>query len=65
MVIEIDQAKAADLVQALNGDFYIDEQSLRRAVDDRSTANAIHHATSGAVRLNVVDLLGRALSHAG
>lgn len=33
------------LVSALGADFYVDEEALRRAVRDRSSANLIHHAT--------------------
>ena len=46
MVIELDDTKVHDLFRALEGQFYVEEQSLRRAVAERATANAIHQTTS-------------------
>lgn len=46
MVVDLDDARVTALVDALEGEFYIDEQALRRAVQERSSANAIHQPTS-------------------
>jgi len=46
MVIDLDDAGVSALVRALESEFYIDEQALRRAVRERSSANAIHQPTS-------------------
>jgi hypothetical protein len=46
MVIDLDDAGVTPLVKALEGAFYIDDQALRRAVQERSSVNAIHQATS-------------------
>ena len=46
MVVDLDDARVTALVEALEGEFYIDEQALRRAVQERSTTNAIHQPTS-------------------
>jgi hypothetical protein len=46
MVIDLDDSRVTALVKALEGEFYIDEQALRRAVQDRSSTNAIHQPTS-------------------
>jgi hypothetical protein len=46
MVIDLDDARVTALVDALEGEFYVDEQALRRAVQERSSANAIHQPTS-------------------
>jgi len=40
MVIALDDTKVADFVRALGGEFYVDEQSLRRAVEAHAMANA-------------------------
>ena len=69
MVIDLDEAGVTPLVKALEGEFYIDDQALRRAVHERSSANAIHQATSvkidffiaGGTSLDV-DLLKRRIS---
>lgn len=41
------------LVSAFAEDFYVDDEALRRAVRDRSSANLIHHATQLKVDLFV------------
>lgn len=46
MVIELDDTKVSALFRALESEFYVDEQSLRRAVKEHATANAIHQPTS-------------------
>ena len=46
IVIELEATRIPDLVRALEGEFYVDEQSLRRAVEERATTNAIHQPTS-------------------
>lgn len=46
MVVDLDDARVTALVDALEGEFYIEEQALRRAVQERSSANAIHQHTS-------------------
>ena len=46
IVIELDATKIPGLVRALEGEFYIDEQSLHRALIERATTNAVHQATS-------------------
>lgn len=46
MVIELDAARVTAVVRALEGQFYVDEQALHRAVQERSTTNVIHQASS-------------------
>lgn len=46
MVIDLDNARVPALVAALESEFYIEEQAVRRAVQQRSSVNAIHHSTS-------------------
>jgi len=53
MVVDLDEPHVAAMVRALEGEFYIDELALRRAVRDRTTTNLIHHATSIKVDLFV------------
>ena len=69
MVIDLRDAGVSGLVQALGDEFYIDEQALRRAVQERSSANAIHQPTSVKVDFFVaggtpldVDLLQRRIA---
>lgn len=45
IVAAIAEPHVDPLVAALEDDFYIDANALRRAVRTHSTANAIHHAT--------------------
>lgn len=46
IVIDLDDARVSALVRALGDEFYIDEQALRRAVQERSSTNAIHQPSS-------------------
>ena len=46
IVIDLDSARVSLLARALEGEFYINEDALRRAVEERSWTNAIHEATS-------------------
>lgn len=46
MVIDLDEARVPAVVRALESEFYVDEQALRRAVRERSSTNAIHQPTS-------------------
>ena len=45
VVAAVREADVPTLVAALSGDFYVDAESLHRAVRDRSSANLIHQAT--------------------
>ena len=45
IVAAIDASHVDALVDALTADFYVDAESLRRAIRDRTSANLIHHAT--------------------
>jgi hypothetical protein len=45
IVVALTEAHIRPLVAALEGDFYINETALRRAVRDRSSANLIHQAS--------------------
>ena len=51
LVVELAEKDVDRLVAALGDDFYVDVDSLRRAVRDRSSANVIHYATSTKVDL--------------
>jgi hypothetical protein len=53
VVVAVDEAGLASLVAALLPDFYVDEDALRRAVRNRTSANVIHHATQIKVDLFV------------
>jgi hypothetical protein len=53
IVVALEDSHVAGLVSALTADFYIDDESLRRAVRDRTTANIIHQATQLKVDLFV------------
>jgi hypothetical protein len=45
IVVELDESHVAPLVAALEADFYVDAEALRRAVRAHSTTNLIHQAT--------------------
>jgi hypothetical protein len=45
IVAALDASHVPALVAALSGDFYVDDEALRRAVRDRTSTNLIHHAT--------------------
>jgi hypothetical protein len=45
IVAALDVSHVPALVAALSDDFYVDDEALRRAIRDRSTANLIHHLT--------------------
>ena len=51
MVVALQESDIAPLVAAVGTDFYVSEESLRRAVRERSTANLIHHETAVKVDL--------------
>jgi len=53
IVVDLDEPRSAAIVRALEGEFYIDERALQRAVRDRTTTNLIHHDTSIKVDLFV------------
>ena len=53
MVAAIEERHVEALVSALSGEFYIDADALRRAIQTRSSANLIHHATQLKVDLFV------------
>jgi hypothetical protein len=63
MVIDLDDAKVSDLVRALEPEFYVDELSLRRAVEAHTTANAIHQSTSVKVDFFIAGDTGRIWVH--
>lgn len=45
IVAALEEGQVGALARALSPEFYADEDSLRRAVQDRSSANLIHQAT--------------------
>jgi len=51
LVVELAEKDVDRLASALGDGFYVDVDSLRRAVRDRSSANVIHYATSTKVDL--------------
>jgi hypothetical protein len=51
LVVELAETDVDRLASALGNGFYVDVDSLRRAVRDRSSANVIHYATSTKVDL--------------
>lgn len=53
IVAAVDESHIPALVAALADDFYLDDQALRRAVRERSSANLIHQATQLKVDLFV------------
>jgi hypothetical protein len=53
IVASLDDSHVEPLVSRLSGAFYVDDQALRRAIRDRSSANLIHHATQLKVDLFV------------
>ncbi len=54
MVVDIEEAEIGPLVATLGAEFYVNEDALRRAVRERSTANLIHHGTSIKIDLFVM-----------
>ena len=52
-LVLVDSVCFEGLVDALSIDFYIDPESLRRAIRAKSSANLIHHATQYKVDLFV------------
>lgn len=46
MVVALTSADVAPFVHRLGGEFYSDEQVLRRAIEQGSSANLLHHPTS-------------------
>lgn len=53
IVAAVQEADVPALLSALSADFYVNEDALRRAVRDRSSANLIHQATQLKVDLFV------------
>jgi hypothetical protein len=51
MVVALTARDVAPFVERLGKEFYADAETLRRAVDLRSSANLVHHATSMKVDL--------------
>jgi hypothetical protein len=45
VVAAVDESHVSSLVSALSADFYVDEESVRRAVRQHASTNLIHHAT--------------------
>lgn len=60
-VAALDESHIPGIVAALSADFYVDGESLRRAVRDRASANLIHHSTQLKVDLFVAG--GTPLDH--
>lgn len=52
-VAALDESHIPAIVAALSPDFYVDDDALRRAVRERTSANLIHHATQLKVDLFV------------
>jgi D-ribose pyranose/furanose isomerase RbsD len=53
LVVDLRQDRVGDLVKALAGEFYIDEESVTRAVRERASCNLVHVATGIKVDLFV------------
>src|SRR5262245_34471272 len=51
LVVELAEKDVDRLASALRDEFYVDGDSLRRAIRDRSSANIIHYPTSTKVDL--------------
>jgi hypothetical protein len=45
IVAALEEQRLRELVAALETDFYVDEDALRRAIRAKSSANLVHHAT--------------------
>ena len=60
-VAALEESHIPGIVSALSADFYVDGESLRRAVRDRASANLIHHSTQLKVDLFVAG--GTPLDH--
>lgn len=45
LVVDLRMERIHDLVQALAGEFYVDEMAVARAVRERASCNLVHHAT--------------------
>src|SRR5688572_15323103 len=45
IVVALTDGHISALVEALEEEFYVDEEALRRAVRERTSANLIHHAS--------------------
>lgn len=45
IVVALEESHVSALTSALSPDFYVDDEALRRAVRERTSANLIHHAT--------------------
>jgi hypothetical protein len=53
LVVDLHKECIQDLVQALVGEFYVDEEAVTRAVRERGSCNLVHHATGIKVDLFV------------
>jgi D-ribose pyranose/furanose isomerase RbsD len=53
LVVDLHKDRVHGLVEALSGEFYIDEVAVERAVRERGTCNLVHHATGIKVDLFV------------
>lgn len=45
LVVDLREDRIHRLVEALSGEFYVDEAAVARAVKERGTCNLVHHAT--------------------
>jgi D-ribose pyranose/furanose isomerase RbsD len=45
LVVDLHKDRVRGLVEALSGEFYVDEVAVSRAVKERGTCNLVHHAT--------------------
>ena len=61
IVAAIDESHVPALTSAFSSDFYVDEEALRRAVRERSSANLIHHGTQ--LKIDVFVAGGTPLDH--
>lgn len=46
IVVDLSESRVSELIRRLSPDFYLDERALRRAVETRTSTNAIHEPTS-------------------
>jgi hypothetical protein len=53
LVVDLPGGRIPDLVRALAGEFYVDEEAVARAVKERGSCNLVHHATGIKVDLFV------------
>jgi D-ribose pyranose/furanose isomerase RbsD len=53
LVVDLRQDRVRELVRALTGEFYVDEEAVARAVAERASCNLVHFATGIKVDLFV------------